>query len=105
MKKRPTLMHSSERTGSAASNDFYHNIFESIEDYVVFTTDKDGNVSSWNTGARNVLGYKEKEIIGKNCSVLFTKTDVEKQEHEEELKTALKKGRAIDERFHVRKDG
>jgi PAS domain S-box-containing protein len=90
---------------SATDNQFYHDVFESIEDYAVFTTDINGIVNSWNKGAEHVLGYKEKEILGKNCSVLFTKADNEKQEPAKELKNALLYGRAIDERFHVRKGG
>jgi PAS domain S-box-containing protein len=105
MKKRSNAAQSPAGTESTLKNDFYHNVFESIEDYAVFTTDKAGTVSSWNSGAGNVLGYKESEIVGKNCSVLFTKTDIAKQQPEKELKNALKFGRALDERFHVRKDG
>ena len=89
----------------ATGNDFYYSVFESIEDYAVFTTDINGMVNSWNKGAQHVLGYQEKEILGNNCSILFTKTDIEKQEPEKELKNALMRGRAIDERFHVRKNG
>ena len=96
---------SADRSGPSAGNDFYYNVFESIEDYAVFTTDKNGIVNSWNKGAEHVLGYRDKEILGKNCAILFTKTDREKQEPEKELKNALRQGRALDERFHVRKDG
>ncbi len=88
-----------------SDNDFYHNVLESIEDYAVFTTDREGLVTSWNTGAENVLGYKKEEILHKSCAILFTKNDIETQEPEKELKGALKDGRAIDERFHVKKGG
>ncbi|MDQ3014979.1 MAG: PAS domain-containing protein, partial [bacterium] len=85
-------------------DDFYKNVIESFEDYAVFTTDKKGIISSWNSGAHKLLQYSEKEIIGKNIAIIFTPQDRKLGKHTEELGTALKKGRAIDERYHVRKD-
>lgn len=88
-----------------SSNAFYYSVLESIEDYAVFTTDKDGLVNSWNTGAEHLLGYSEKEIMNQNCAILFTDADVETSQHIHELQSALKRGSAIDERFHVHKNG
>jgi hypothetical protein len=87
------------------SEDFYKQVVESLEDYAVFTTDKKGDVSSWNKGAERLMGYTEKEIIGTNSRVFFTLKDQEAQEHVKELENAIQNSRAIDERYHVRKDG
>ncbi|WP_423148256.1 PAS domain-containing protein [Rubrolithibacter danxiaensis] len=87
------------------SEDFFRQVLESLEDYAVITTDKNGDVTSWNTGAERVLGYMEKEIIGRSSKVFFTEEDIRKGEPEKELETALSKGRAKDERFHVKKSG
>ena len=86
------------------SEDFYKQVIESLEEYAVFTTDKLGDVDSWNKGAERLLGYSEKEIIGKSAKVFFTEKDQEAGEPENELSNALKYGKGIDERFHVRKD-
>lgn len=86
-------------------SDFYQQVLTSIEDYAVFTTDKAGFITSWNSGAAHVLGYTEKEALQKNSEILFTKADIAAQEPSKELSHALKHGRALDERFHVRKDG
>lgn len=86
------------------SEDFYQQVLESLEEYAVFTTDKMGDVSSWNKGAERLLGYSDKEILGVNAKVFFTEKDQETNEHLKELENALKYGKAIDERFHVRKD-
>src|SRR6185295_10089264 len=34
----------------------------SVGDYAIFMLDPQGNVLSWNKGAENIKGYKEKEI-------------------------------------------
>lgn len=85
--------------------DFFKQVLESLEDYAVFTTDKKGDVNSWNSGAEKILGWAEEEIIGVNSSVFFTETDKQNNEAQKELDTAAEKGRSIDERYHVRKDG
>ena len=64
--------HQSFRTDS----DFYRHLIESIDGYAVFTTDRKGSISSWNSGAKKLLGYSEKEIIGKNINILFTSQDI-----------------------------
>ncbi|MEJ6981466.1 PAS domain S-box protein [Pedobacter sp. P351] len=86
------------------SEDFYKQVVESLEEYAVITTDKLGDVSSWNKGAERLLGYSEEEILGKKAHVFFTEKDQESKEPEKELEMAIKNGKAIDERYHVRKD-
>ncbi len=87
------------------SEDFFRQVLDSLEDYAVITTDTNGDINSWNTGAERVLGYNEAEILGKCADVFFTPEDVAAGVPELELKTSLKDGRAIDERYHMRKDG
>jgi PAS domain S-box-containing protein len=87
------------------SEDFFHQVLESLEDYAVITTDKNGDINSWNSGAENVLGYKEVEVIGVSAKIFFTPEDIAIGEPEKELLGALQNGRAVDERYHVRKGG
>ena len=86
------------------SEEFFERVLNSLEDYAVFTTDKNGDVNSWNDGAERVLGYHTTEVIGQNASIYFTPEDIEKDVPNHELRGAIEKGRAIDERYHVRKD-
>lgn len=86
-------------------NDFYKNILESLEDYCVFTTDKQATITTWNKGAEYVLGYLEEEICGKSANLIYTKEDCENGVPEYEFTEALEKGRGLDERYHQRKDG
>lgn len=84
---------------------FFMQLIESLEDYAVFTTDTKGTISSWNTGAKKLLGYTENQIIGKNAKVFYIKKDIEKDAHTRELQLAEKHGKAMNERWHVRRDG
>lgn len=83
---------------------FYRNLLNSIDDYAVFTIDKAGLINSWNDGAKKLLGYSEGEIMGQPFAVLFTDEDLKADAEKKELKEALKSGKGIDERYHVRKD-
>lgn len=84
---------------------FYKQVLESLSDYAVFTTDTKRVINSWNAGAQKLLGYTEEEILGKKSDILFTPEDRIKKEPQKETKTALKEGRATDNRYHRRKDG
>ena len=87
------------------SEDFFKQVLESLEDYAVVTTDKNGDINSWNSGAEHVLGYTEGEAIGRSAAMFFTPEDIALGVPEKELATAIAKGRAVDERYHVRKNG
>jgi two-component system CheB/CheR fusion protein len=82
-----------------------HLVVESVTDYAIFTTDSQGYVESWYTGAEHVFGFKEGEILGRHTSIIFTPEDRASGAPEEEMRTARETGRAADERWHVRKDG
>ena len=78
---------------------------ESAIDFAIITLDTKGIIVNWNKGAVNIFGYKEKEAIGQPADIIFTSRDQELRAPEAEMKTALRKGRALDERWHQRKDG
>jgi PAS domain S-box-containing protein len=80
-------------------------VVENSRDYAIFSTDLDRRVTSWNVGAKAILGYTEAEILGKVADVIFAPEDREAGVPEVEAQTALAQGRALDERQHTRKDG
>ena len=90
---------------SAEAEDHLQSILDSAIDYAIFTTNEHGIVTSWNEGAWCVLGWHEDEIVGQDGAVIFTPEDREKGAPKQEMETASAKGRAEDERWHLRKDG
>jgi two-component system CheB/CheR fusion protein len=80
-------------------------ILESTKDYAIVTFDLRGFITRWNTGAERIFGYPETEAVGRHGAFLFTPEDQARGVPEQEMKTALEKGRAEDERWHIRKNG
>ena len=80
-------------------------IVESVKDYAIFALDLEGRVTSWNTGAERLFGYREAEIVGQSGSLIYTTEDRDAGVPEEELGRAAETGRGEDERWHLRKDG
>lgn len=87
------------------SAEFYSQIIDSLQDYSIFTVDKDLNINSWNSGATKIFQYETDEIIGKPFEIIFTKEDKENGIPKEEIDIALKAGRSVDVRWHLCKDG
>ncbi len=83
----------------------YRMAVESVQDYAIFALDLEGKVASWNPGAEHLLGYAKEEIFGREFFILFTPEDRQRGVPQQELKTAAEKGRASDDRWHMRKDG
>jgi PAS domain S-box-containing protein len=85
--------------------DLFRMLVDNTRDYAVFATSLDGRVLTWNPGAERVLGYAEGEIIGTSAFITFTPEDRANGVPERELQTAIREGRAGDDRWHLRKDG
>ncbi len=79
-------------------------LIDSATDYAIFTMTDAGVIDSWNTGAERMFGYSSDEIVGQPGEILFTPDDRTARVPETELQTARARGRAIDERWHMRKD-
>jgi PAS domain S-box-containing protein len=92
-------------TSADESQEYLQAMFESVKDYAIFTVDLQGRITTWNPGAERIFGYSEEEIIGQNASIVFTPEDRQQKVPEKEMRRALEKGYAEDERWHIRKDG
>jgi PAS domain S-box-containing protein len=80
-------------------------MMESVEDYAIMMLDAEGHIEMWNPGAERVFGYTAQEVTGQYFAIIFTPEDRRREMPVKEMETARDKGRAADERWHVRKDG
>ncbi|MDB5898652.1 MAG: signal transduction histidine kinase with CheB and CheR [Ramlibacter sp.] len=80
-------------------------IVENALEYAIFSTDLDRRVTTWNSGAQRLLGYRSEEVMGQQNDFIFTPEDRAAKAPEKEALTARQEGRASDERMHMRKDG
>jgi PAS domain S-box-containing protein len=78
---------------------------EGVRDYAIFTLDPERRITSWNPGAERIFGYAEDEALSKPGDILFTPEDRKAGAPEQEARQARERGRAADERWHLRKDG
>jgi PAS domain S-box-containing protein len=78
---------------------------EAVPDYAIFMLDPEGCVSTWNTGAERIKGYKAAEVVGKHFSSFYPEEDVLSGKPDKLLKLATQEGHAEDEGWRVRKDG
>src|SRR5882672_6133047 len=46
-------------------------LVEGVRDYAIIMLDSEGNITSWNTGAELVQGYRPSEIIGRHFSCFY----------------------------------
>lgn len=84
--------------------DFYSQIVDSLQDYSIFTLDKEFNINSWSSGSTKIFGYETDEVIGESFDIIFTEEDLKTGVPKREIETALKEGRATDNRWHIAKD-
>lgn len=90
------LMHSEQR---------FRLFVEAVRDYALFLLDPKGNITTWNTGAERIKGYKSSEIIGKHFAVFYPEEDLKTRKPWRELEVAAEEGRFEDEGWRLRKDG
>jgi PAS domain S-box-containing protein len=92
-------------TRLAAAEERQRLILESATDHAIFAIGPSGRIASWNAGARNLLGWDAPDAINMDAAAIFTPEDRLAEAPEREKREALAKGRALDERWHVRRDG
>jgi PAS domain S-box-containing protein len=89
----------------ADTKNFLDNILQSSTKYSIIGKDLDHKILSWNEGGRLNYGYEEREIVGKDSSILHTPEDIQSGAVDKMLSTAYEKGLAEGEFQRVRKDG
>ncbi len=87
------------------TSEFYSQIIDSLQDYSIFTLDKDLIINSWSSGSSIIFGYETDEVIGEHFELIFTEEDKKKGIPQTEIDSAITEGRAVDNRWHICKDG
>jgi PAS domain S-box-containing protein len=78
---------------------------EAVTDYAIFMLDPNGQVVSWNKGARRIKGYEAEEILGRHFSCFYTAADQQRGVPMRALKVAAATGHFRNSGWRVRKDG
>ncbi len=90
----------------AATTNFLNNVLESSTEYSIIAADLDGNILTWNEGARRNYGYLSEEMIGMmKLAKLHTPEDVGAGVIDKFLETAFKNEQGNGVFEHVRKNG
>lgn len=87
------------------TTEFYSQVIDSMDNYSIFTLNKKMRINSWSKGSSKIFQYETDEVIGKHFDIIFTEKDKNNGIPKLEVETAVKKGRAVDNRWHMRKDG
>lgn len=80
-------------------------LVEGVKDYAILMLDPQGRVTTWNSGAERIKGYRAEEILGHHFSRFYPAEDIAAGKPEIGLLAAEKEGRYEDEGWRVRKDG
>jgi PAS domain S-box-containing protein len=88
-----------------ASEQHFQMVVQGVKDYAIYMLDPEGHVSSWNSGAEYIMGYREEEIIGQHFSCFYTPEDQQSGLPTASLEQAKQKGEYEAEGWRVRKDG
>ncbi|WP_416424863.1 PAS domain S-box protein [Pseudomonas sp. App30] len=90
---------------SYVAEDRFRLLIDSITDYAIYMLNLDGEIISWNAGARRFKGYDEQEILGQHFSRFYTDEDRAAGKPGLALACAAQQGRFESEGWRVRKDG
>jgi len=87
------------------SEERFRLLVQGVTDYAIYMLSPDGIVTNWNSGAAQIKGYAEAEIVGQHFSRFYTEEDRASGSPARALETAAREGRYEAEGWRVRKDG
>ena len=86
------------------SEERFRLLLEGVEGYAIYMLDSDGVITSWNTGARQITGYRRDEVVGRHFSMFHPADDALGGASGQTLRTAQARGRCEEEGWRQRKD-
>jgi PAS domain S-box-containing protein len=87
------------------TNHRYRLFFDGVKDYALLTVDRVGRVTSWNSGAERLFGYRAAEIMGQDAACLIAPENLDQQSMAQAMLEADRSGWMEREGWRVRKDG
>src|SRR5438093_6046499 len=87
------------------SSETFRQLVDDVQDVAIFMLDGAGRVSTWNSGAERIKGYRAEEIVGQHFSRFYPSEAVAEGKPARLLAIAARDGRVEDEGWRVRKDG
>jgi len=88
-----------------ASEQQFQLLVQGVKDYAIFMLDPQGRITTWNSGAERIKGYRAEEIIGEHFSRFYTQEDQREDVPMRSLLRAATEGRHEAEGWRIRKDG
>jgi len=87
------------------SEERYRLLVEGAKDYAMILMDAHGRITGWNTGAERIMGWTEGEVLGRTADLIFTPEDRAGGVPGQDLAKAAAQGKAMNLRWHLKKDG
>ncbi|MBD1863195.1 MULTISPECIES: PAS domain S-box protein [Trichocoleus] len=87
------------------SEEQYRLLVEGVRDYAIFGLDANGYITSWNSGAEVLKGYKAAEVLGHHFSIFYPEAAIAQNKPAYGLQVAIAEGHYTDEGWRRRKDG
>jgi PAS domain S-box-containing protein len=89
----------------AQTSQRYRLFFDGVKDYALYTVDGAGRITTWNSAAERLFGYREEEIMGQYASRLVGPEELHREALQQALLEADRLGWVEREGWRVRQDG
>lgn len=86
------------------SEEQFRLLVEGVKDYALILLDRDGRVTSWNTGAQNLIGYSPPEITSKYFGCFYSREDQMRDLPWQNLQLAAELGQIEVDSLFLRQD-
>jgi PAS domain S-box-containing protein len=87
------------------NEELFRLLVEGVQEYAIYMLNIERIVTTWNSGAQRIKGYRAEEILGKHFSCFFQQKDIQAGKPVRALEIAAAEGRYEEENLRVRKDG
>jgi PAS domain S-box-containing protein len=87
------------------TTDIFQRLVNGVRDYAIYMVDPDGKITTWNSGAEYIKGYRAEEVVGTSFVRFYTEEDRAVGIPQQVLRCAAETGKFEGEGWRVRKDG